>query len=165
MTSCHKNRPLVSICRQYIRSTHTHYLQELTSRNMGLLEKLIVVHTNWNFLCHGPKRLASCSQEPRDIQGRLECSVCTCLTQLYLMVDIYIYIYRVYYIKMNYMFLPLTMAIFRLRLKNLVSSYTRLMLAVYSGEVRSEVGTRSRMCCVGWVVWVHGVLLLYFMSS
>ena len=145
MTSCHKNRPLVSICRQYIRSTHTHYLQELTSRNMGLLEKLIVVHTNWNFLCHGPKRLASCSQEPRDIQGRLECSVCTCLTQLYLMV----YIYRVYYIKMNYMFLPLTMAIFRLRLKNLVSSYTRLMLAVYSGEVWGEVGP-SQWPSSGW---------------
>jgi len=27
---------------------------------------------------------------------------------------------------------------------------------VYSGEVRGEVGTRSHMCCVGWVVWVHG---------
>ena len=25
-----------------------------------------------------------------------------------------------------------------------------------SGEVRGEVGTRSRMCFVGWVVWVHG---------
>ena len=37
------------------------------------------------------------------------------------------------------------------------------MLAVYSGEVRGEVGTRSRMCCVVWVVWVHGVLLLYVM--
>ena len=56
------------------------------------------------------------------------------------------------------------MAIFRLRLKTLFSSYTRLMWAVYSGEVRSEVGTRSRMCYVGWVVSVHGVLLLYVMS-
>ena len=36
------------------------------------------------------------------------------------------------------------------------------MLAVYSGEVRGEVGTRSRMCCVGWVVWVHGVLLVFY---
>jgi len=27
------------------------------------------------------------------------------------------------------------------------------------------VGTRSRMCCVGWVVWVHGVLLMYVMSG
>ena len=62
------------------------------------------------------------------------------------------------------MFRPLTMAIFRLSLKNLVSSYTRLMWAVYSGDVRCEVGTRSRMCYVGWVVWVHGVVLLYVMS-
>jgi len=62
--------------------------------------------------------------------------------------------YRIYYIK-NYMFRHLTMAIFRLRnekKKNLVSSYTRLMWAVYSGEVRGEVGTRSRMCYVGWAV-------------
>ena len=56
---------------------------------------------------------------------KLEWNVCTCLTQLYLVV--YIYIYRIYYIKINYMFRPLAMAIFRLRLKNLVSSYTRLM--------------------------------------
>ena len=38
------------------------------------------------------------------------------------------------------------------------------MWAVYSGEVRAEMGTRSRMCCVGWAVWVHGVLLLYVAS-
>ena len=62
------------------------------------------------------------------------------------------------------MFRPLTVAIFRLRLKNLVGSYTRHMWAVYSEEIRGEVGTRSRMCCVGWAVWVHGVLLLYVMS-
>jgi len=41
-------------------------------------------------------------------------------------------------------------------MKNLVSSYTRLVWVVYRGEVRGGVGTRSRMCCVGWVVWVHG---------
>jgi len=35
------------------------------------------------------------------------------------------------------------------------------MRVVYLGEVRGEVGTRSGMCNVGWVVWVHGVLLLY----
>ena len=28
--------------------------------------------------------------------------------------------------------------------------------AVYSGEVRGEVGKISGMCCVGWVVWVQG---------
>ena len=27
---------------------------------------------------------------------------------------------------------------------------------VNSGEVRGEVGTRSRMCYVGWVEWVQG---------
>jgi hypothetical protein len=63
---------------------------------------------------------------------------------------------RIYYIK-NYIFRPFTMAIFRLRNeKNLGSSYTRLMCAVDSGLVRGELGGRSRMCCVGWVVWVHG---------
>jgi len=56
------------------------------------------------------------------------------------------------------MFRHFALAIFRLRneKKNLVSSYTRLMWVVYSGEVRGEVGTRSRMCYVGWVVWVQG---------
>jgi len=73
--------------------------------------------------------------------------------------------YRIYYIENNYMFRHLTLAVFRLRNeKNLLSSYTRLVWAVYRGEVRGEVGTRYRMCCVGWVVWVHGVLLLYVMS-
>ena len=72
--------------------------------------------------------------------------------------------YRIYYIKIKYLFRPLTMAIFRLRLRNLIRSYTRHMWAVYSGKVRGEVCTRSRMCCVGWAAWVHGVLLLYVMS-
>jgi len=94
--------------------------------------------------------------------NKLDWSVCTCLTQLYDGRDMY----RIYYIKNSFVFRHLTMAIFRLRNeKNLVSSYTRLTWAVYSGEVRVEVGTRSRrMCCVGWAVWVHGVLLLYAMS-
>ena len=30
------------------------------------------------------------------------------------------------------------------------------MWVVYSEKVRGEVGTRSGMCCVGWVVWVQG---------
>ena len=65
--------------------------------------------------------------------------------------------YRIYCIKSNYMFRHFTLAIFSLRNeKNLVSSYTRLMCVVYSGVVRGEVGKRSRMCCVGWVVWVQG---------
>jgi len=28
---------------------------------------------------------------------------------------------------------------------------------VYSWEVRGEVGARTRMCYIGWVVWVHGL--------
>jgi len=41
------------------------------------------------------------------------------------------------------MFRHFTLAILRLRNeKNLVSSYTRLMWVVYSGEVRAEVGER-----------------------
>jgi len=91
---------------------------------------------------------------------KLDWSVCICLTQLYDGRDMY----RIYYIKNNYMFRHFTLAIFRFRNeKNLVSSYTRLMWVVYSGEVRGEVGTRSRMCCVGWVVWVHG--FCYYMLS
>ena len=72
-----------------------------------------------------------------------------CLTQLYDDRDTY----RIYYIKNNYMFRPFTLAIIRLRNeKNLVSSHTRVMWVVYSGEVRSELGARSRMCYVGWMV-------------
>ena len=36
----------------------------------------------------------------------------------------------------------------------LISSYTRFACVVYSVEFNGEVGTRSDMCCVGWVVWV-----------
>ena len=61
---------------------------------------------------------------------------------------IYIYIYRIYYIKINYMFWSLTVAIFRLRLKNLVSSFTQHMWAVYSGEVRGEVRWTRDLACV-----------------
>ena len=66
--------------------------------------------------------------------------------------------YIVYYIENSYMFRNFTLTIFRLRneKKNLLSSYTRLMRVLYSGAVRGEVGTRSGMCYVGWVVWVHG---------
>ena len=46
----------------------------------------------------------------------------------------------------------LFMAIFRLIRRNLISSYTRFACVVYSGEVKGEVGTRSGMRCLGWVV-------------
>ena len=52
----------------------------------------------------------------------------TCLTQLHDGTDMYI----IYYIKNNYMFRHFSLAIFRLinEKKNLVSSYTRLVLVV-----------------------------------
>jgi hypothetical protein len=46
----------------------------------------------------------------------------------------------------------LLMAIFRLMMRNLISSYTLLACIVYSGEVKGEIGTRSGMRCVWWVV-------------
>ena len=71
----------------------------------------------------------------------------------------------IYYIRYNYMFRRLTMAIFRLYMKYLVSSYTRLIWAVFSGEVGGEVGTRSRTCHGGWEVWVHGVSTIICLSK
>jgi len=35
------------------------------------------------------------------------------------------------------------------------------MWAVYNGEVRGEVDTRSGMCCVGRVVWYIGSAIIY----
>ena len=63
------------------------------------------------------------------------------------------------------MFRHFSLAIFRLinEKKNVESSYTRLVCVVCSGEVIGEVGARSCMCCVGWVVLVHG--FCYFCSS
>jgi len=50
-------------------------------------------------------------------------------------------------------------------MKYLVSSYTRLIWVVYSEEVGGEVGTRSRMCHGGWVVWVQGGTVLFYVKS
>jgi len=66
-------------------------------------------------------------------------------------------IYSIYYIRCNYMFRYLTMAIFRLYMKYLVSSYTWLMGCIQWYSTGSEVGTRSHMCHGGWEVWVLGV--------
>jgi len=50
------------------------------------------------------------------------------------------------------------MAIFRLYMKYLVSSYTRFIMGCIQWySTGGEVGTRSRMCHGGWEVWVHGV--------
>ena len=72
---------------------------------------------------------------------------------------------RIYYTKNNYMFRHFTLAIFKLRNeKNLVSCYTGLMWVVYRGEVRGEVGTRSRMLCrmggVGSAIICYSRLIL-----
>ena len=60
----------------------------------------------------------------------------------------------IYYTEINYMFRHYSLAIFRLIMRNLINSHIRFARVVYSGEVKGEVGTRSGMCCVGWVVWV-----------
>ena len=40
-------------------------------------------------------------------------------------------------------------------MKNLISSYNRLACIVYSGEVKDEVATKSRMRFLGWVMWEY----------
>jgi len=52
------------------------------------------------------------------------------------------------------MFRRLKMASFRLYMKYLLSSYTTQTWAVYMGKGGGKVGTRSRICQKGWVVWV-----------
>jgi len=49
-------------------------------------------------------------------------------------------------------------------MRNLISSYTRFAYVVYSGEVKVEVGTRSRMRCVGWVVG-SGTNLTFYLPT
>jgi len=74
-------------------------------------------------------------RHPRCVYNKLDWNVYTCLTQLCDGRDMYI----IYYIN-YYMFRHFSLAIFRLiNEKNLVSSYTRLVCVVYSGEVRGEV--------------------------
>jgi hypothetical protein len=68
------------------------------------------------------------------------------------------WIYILYYIENNYMFRCLIMAIFRLYMKHLVSSYTKhiyiyiYIWATYVGQGGGKVDTRSRICpkgCMG----------------
>ena len=85
---------------------------------------------------------------------KLDWSVCTCLIEFYLMVEICTEFttQRTTTCFGTWQWLSSGWEM----KQNLVSSYTRLMWDVYSGDVRSEVSTRSRMCYVGWVVWIHG---------
>jgi len=57
----------------------------------------------------------------------------------------------IYYIKINYMFRPFSLAIFRLIIEKLITLSKQLYLTyvsyIYSGEVRCGVGMRSRMLC------------------
>jgi len=60
-------------------------------------------------------------------------------------------IYSIYYIRYNYMFRHLTVAIFRLYMKYLVRSYTGLIMGCIQWySTGGEVGTRS---CMGHGVW------------
>ena len=62
----------------------------------------------------------------------------------------WMYIYIIYYIENNYMFRRLVMAIFRLYMKHIVSSYTKTYIwATYVGLGGGKVGTRSRICPEG----------------
>ena len=64
-----------------------------------------------------------------------------------LCIDRALYIIQIFYIRYNYMFRYLTMAIFRLYMKYLVSSYTGLIMGCIQWySTAGEVGTRSRIC-------------------
>ena len=75
-------------------------------------------------------------------------------------------IYSIYYIRYSYMFRRLTKAIFRLYIKYLVSSYMRLLWAVYSGTVQEVRWARDPVCVMeGGRCGYMGCLLLYIMSK
>ena len=52
------------------------------------------------------------------------------------------------------MFRLLIMAIFKLYMKHLLSSYTKHTGAVYMGKGGGKAGARSRICQRSWAVWV-----------
>jgi len=66
-------------------------------------------------------------------------------------------IYSIYCIRYNYVFLRWTMAIFRLYMKYLVSSYTRLIMGYMQWGGRRWGGHEILLCHGVWEVWVHGV--------
>jgi len=84
----------------------------------------------------------------------------------------WIYIYKIYYVENNYMFRHYIVAIFRLYMKHLESSYTNIYMYIYiyvlliwgRGGGGGIVGTRSHICQNGWDVWVawrvHAVIKL-----
>ena len=56
------------------------------------------------------------------------------------------------------MFWRLIMAIFRLYMKYLLSSYTKHTWAVYMGKGGGKVGRISHICQKAWLVWVTWVV-------
>ena len=85
-------------------------------------------------------------------------SLYTCLTQLYGGIDMYNLLHKEQ-LHVSALFIGHLQVD---KWETLVSNYTQLVWVVYSGEVRGGVGTKSRMCCVGWVVWVHGFCYILF---
>jgi len=68
----------------------------------------------------------------------------------------------IYYIKNNYMFRSFSLAIFRLINEKISKQLHSTSMGCIQWVVRGGVGTRSRMCCVGWVVWVHGGSAIFY---
>ena len=68
----------------------------------------------------------------------------------------------IYYIKINYMFRPFSLAIFRLiieKLKTLSKQLYLTYVSLYSGKVKCGVGMRSRMLCrMGGVGYMSSVI-------
>ena len=84
--------------------------------------------------------------------------MCSCLTQLYLMVQVYILLLHKVRLHVSALDNGHLQVVHEILSKQLYET----MWVLYSGEVSGEVGTRSRMCHRGWVVWVRGgTLLLY----
>ena len=97
-------------------------------------------------------------RHPCCVYNKQDWSLYTCLTQLYGGIDMYNLLHKeqLHVSALNIGHLQVE------KWETLVSSYTRLEWVVYSGEVRGGVGTRSRMCCVGCVVRVHGFCYILF---
>jgi len=97
-------------------------------------------------------------RHPRCVYNKLDWSLYTCLTQLYGGRDMYNLLHKEQ-LHVSALFVGHLQVD---KWETLVGSYTRLVWVVYSGVVRGGVGTRSRMCCVGRVVWVRGGCAIFY---
>jgi len=52
-----------------------------------------------------------------------------------------------------------------LRVEKMKKKLSKQLYSTYVGCIQwgGEMGTRSRMCCVGWAVWVDGVFCYYML--